>query len=245
MVKSFSFLALFSVLGILLLSAGCGSSNMSLNSAKKTNDLKPGMTYDAVVSILGKPKSSRFENSRWINRWVLQEMWVGYVPYDMVFDPQTKKLLSWSRNEKDFQKKQENLKAVVDAVEEVNSQSGEGNAAVNGPNDVNLQRQFAIKLYRFSAVGGGQTGGTETVFNLCPNGTFYKTGETGYSGEGWGSASQGGNSGRWRIQGNMQQGKIIIIQNGKAWEYSYTRVEGDYVTINGTKYGIAGQPECK
>ncbi|MCD6200233.1 MAG: hypothetical protein J7K46_00320 [Bacteroidales bacterium] len=215
MVKSFSFLALFSVLGILLLSAGCGSSNMSLNSAKKTNDLKPGMTYDEVVSILGKPKSSRFENSRWINRWVLQEMWVGYVPYDMVFDPQTKKLLSWSRNEKDFQKKQENLKAVVDAVEEVNSQSGEGNAAVNGPNDVNLQRQFAIKLYRFSAVGGGQTGGTETVFNLCPNGTFYKTGETGYSGEGWGSASRGAIQADGTFRAICNRGRLLSFRTGK------------------------------
>ena len=104
MIRSLSFF--FFLASILFLTA-CGNSNLALNSAKKTNQLQPGMTYEEVVAILGKPKSSRFENNLWINRWVLQEQWVGYVPYDMVFDPQTKTLISWSRNEKDFQKKQE------------------------------------------------------------------------------------------------------------------------------------------
>ncbi len=233
------------ILPALLALSGCGNSNLALNSAQKTTQLQPGMTYDEVVSIMGKPKSSRFENNYWVNRWVLQEKWVGYVPYDMYFNPQTKTLVSWKRNEKDFQKKQENLKMVAEALDETTAGGSGGNAPVNGPNDVNLQRQFAVKLYRFSAVGGGQTGGSEEIINFCPNGTFFKSGETGYSGSGWGTASQGGEHGRWRIQGNMQQGKITIIQNGQAWAYDYTRREGDYVIINGTKYAIAGPPECR
>jgi hypothetical protein len=232
------------VVVLLLLLNSCGSSNLGFNSVKKTNELQPGMSYDEVVSVMGKPKSSEMLDDKWIVRWNLQEPWTGMVPYDMVFDAKTKTLISWSKNEKAYQEHQAKLKAWADAVNEPTASSGGGNASVNGPNDVNLQQQFAVKLYRFSAVGGGQTGGTETTINLCPDGTFTKSGETGYSGTGWGADSQNGEHGHWRIQGNMQQGKITIIQGGSAFEYSYTRVEGDYVIINGDKYAIAGAPAC-
>ena len=221
------------------------SSSMALNSANKTNQLQPGMNYSEVVNILGNPKSSQMENGRLVSRWVLQEMWVGYIPYDMVFDANTKKLISWSKNEKDFQKNQENLKAFATVLEESTSgDDGSGNVSVNGPNDANLQRRFAVKLYKYSGGGYGQSGGTETIISFCADGRFFKSGESSYSGEGWGTASEGGASGRWRIEGNMQRGKITIIKNGKAWQYPYERVEGDYVIINGDKYGINGAPAC-
>lgn len=245
----FPFLLLWSI--VFLLMFACGSSNKGLNSSKKTTQLQPGLTYDEVVDILGQPKSTEMKNDQWIARWVLQEMWVGYVPYDMVFNPKTKTLISWSKNEKDYEKSQENLKVVADMVEEASSSadsggsSGSGDAPATGPNDENLMRQFAIKLYYFSAVGGGQSGGSETIIHLCPNGKFHDSSESGYSGDGWGNASQGGNQGTWRIQGNMQQGEIVFVySSGKAWKYNYSRVQGDYVTLNSKKYGIAGQPNC-
>ncbi len=228
----------------LILFAGCAGTNISLNSAQKINQLQPGMSYDDVVAILGKSKTPQIVGDKLIARWVLQEKGVGYVPYDLAFDSETKQLISWYRNQEDFKKKQEKIQEYTEILEEsINEASGNGNAPLTGPNDVNLQRQFAVKLYRFSAVGGGQTGGTETIINLCPDGKLYSSGETGYSGEGWGTASQGSDAGTWRIQGNMQQGKIVTVQNGQAWEYTYTR-GGDYVMLGSTKYAIAGRPDC-
>jgi len=250
--KKFRYSTFFVVSIFLLLTTGCGSSNIALNSSKKTNQLQPGMTYDQVVEILGKPKSTEMKDGQWIARWVLQEMWVGYIPYDMVFNPQTKTLVSWAKNEKDFKKSQENLKVIAYAIEEASAEtgsggsSGNGNASTTGPNDENLMRQFAVKLYYFSAVGGGQTGGSERTIHLCPNGKFQASSESGYSGDGWGTAGEGGDHGTWRITGNMQKGEIVFVYStGKAWKYNYTRVEGDYVTLDGTKYGIAGRPTCQ
>lgn len=240
------------MIGLITFLAGCAGSSqsMALNSAKKTNDLYPGMPYEQVVDMLGKPKSSQMVDDKWVVRWVLQEMWVGYVPYDLVFDPDNRTLISWSKNEKDYQKSQENLKVIAQVVEEAaaesNAAAGKGNASPTGPNDQALMQQFAIKLYSFSAVGGGQTGGSEAIINLCPDGKFYSGSESGYSGEGWGSASQGGDHGSWRITGNMQQGEIVFVHaSGEAWKYRYYRVEGEYVTLNETKYAIAGYPECR
>ncbi len=249
MFRSFYYTLLFSLIVTVSLTSGCGSSNMALNSVQKTNELQPGMSYDQVETLLGKPRSSQMMNDKWVARWVLQEMWVGYIPYDMSFDPKTKELISWSRNEKDFQKSQDNLQIVADAMEEAeassNKGSAKGNASATGPNDEALMRQFAAKLYSFSAVGGGQTGGSETTINLCPNGKFNDSSESGYSGEGWGNASQGGNGGTWRITGNMQEGKITFVySSGEAWEYNYYRVQGDYVRLGDTKYGLAGAPDC-
>lgn len=221
------------------------SGSMALNSANKTTQLYSGMHYKEVVDILGNPQASEVRNNQLVARWVLQEMWVGYIPYDMVFDSKSKELISWSKNEKDFQKSQDNLKAFATILEESTAvSSGSGNVSVNGPNDANLQRQFAVKLYKYSGGGYGSSDGTETIISFCPDGRFFKSGESSYSGDGWGTASQGGETGRWRIQGNMQSGKITIIKDGKAWEYPYSRVAGDYVSINGDKYGINGSPVC-
>jgi hypothetical protein len=242
----YKFLLLF-VFATLSLSCG-GSSNVALNSINKLNELQPGMSYDQVVEKLGEPKSTQVLNDGLTARWVLQEMWVGYVPYDMVFNT-NKELISWSKNNAEFAKNQENLKAVSDIVtvasEEMNKSTGNGNASPTGPNDENLMRQFAVKLYRFSGSGGGTTGGSETTINLCPDGRFTSGGESGYSGSGWGTASENGDHGTWRIQGNMQEGEIVFVHsNGKAWKYHYFRAQGDYVTLDGTKYGLNGRPDC-
>jgi len=245
------FIIVVSIVCLSVTLTSCGSSkSLALNSARKTSELKPGMSYEQVEDLLGKPKSSQMTNNQWIVRWKLQEMWKGYVPYDMIFDPKTKTLVSWAENEKDFQRSQENLKVIADAVSEAeaSSQSGgaKGNASPTGPNDVTLMNQFAVKLYRFSASGGGTTGGSEVILNLCPDGTFNDATESGYSGEGWGNAAQGNHHGTWRITGTMQEGTITTVYSGgEAWEYHYSRVAGKYVYLGSTKYAIAGTPDCK
>ncbi len=177
------------ILTIALLSS-CGSAGF--NSYKKLDKLYPGMTYNQVAKILGKPKTVKQKQNVKIARWKLHQKWVGIVPYDMYFNAQNNKLVSWHKNERDFQKSQQKLALLAKSIEKAGNK---GNASVNGPNDANLQRRFAVKLYRFSAVGGGQTGGSETTINLCPNGTYNESGESGYSGGGWGTASQNGEQG--------------------------------------------------
>ena len=227
----------------------CGSSkSMSLNSVEKTAELRPGMQYDEVVELLGKPKSSQMTDEAWLVRWNLQEMWKGYVPYDMAFDPSSQELLFWSANEEEFQRKQEQLKVIADAVEQ--SAASGGGASATGPNDTELMKQFAGKYYSFSAVGGGATGGTETSVTLCPNGTYRQSSESGYSGGAgtagaWGSASQGGNSGTWRIVGNMNEGTLTTVSSsGSATEYKFSRCGSDCVYFGNNKFAWAGPPDC-
>jgi len=228
----------------------CGSGkSMALNSAEKTSELRPGMPYDEVVELLGKPKSSQMNEEAWVVRWNLQEMWKGYVPYDMAFDPNTQKLLFWSANEEEFQRRQEQLKLLADALEESTAGAG-GRAAATGPNDPELMKQFAGKYYSFSAVGGGQTGGTERQVSLCPDGTYMESSESGYSGGAgtagaWGSASQGGGKGTWRITGTMNEGTLTTVTpGGDATEYKFSRCGSDCVYFGNTKFALAGPPDC-
>jgi hypothetical protein len=170
----------------------------------------------------------------------------------MVFDPQTQTLISWSENEADYQKSQEQIGEMAKALEESQAASGGGggggggNASATGPNDPQLMQQFAGTYYSFSAVGGGQTGGTETSVTLCPDGTYYNSSETGYSGSGWGSASQGGNRGTWRIVGNMNEGTLTTVtSSGSATEYKYSRCGNDCVYFGNNKFAYAGPPKCR
>ena len=95
---------LFAMSMILLLS-GCATMGQSagLGTADKTAQLKPGMKYEEVEALLGKPESSKTVKGQQIVRWNLHEYWKGWVPYDMVFDARKKTLVSWSANEKEFQ----------------------------------------------------------------------------------------------------------------------------------------------
>ena len=225
---------------------------MALNSAQLTNELRPGMSYDEVVTLLGNPKSTSMDDGQWIARWNLQEMWKGYVPYDMIFDPQTQKLLSWSDNEADYEKSQEQLGEITKTLEQSaaasaagSSGGSSGNASATGPNDQELMQQFAGTYYSFSAVGGGQTGGTETSVTLCPDGTYINSSESGYSGSGWGTAGQGGGRGTWRIVGNMNEGTLTTVSpSGSATEYKFSRCGSDCVYFGNNKFAYAGPPKC-
>jgi len=235
-----------------ILIQGCGSSkSMALNSAQKTNDLRPGMTYNEVVDILGSPKSTQMVNGQLVARWNLQEMWKGYVPYDMVFNSQDQTLISWEANEADFEKKQEQMKEVVAVMEETTNETIGGNVSATGPNDQQLMQQFAGMYYSFSAVGGGQTGGTERKVSLCPDGTYREFSETGYSGDAgtanaWGSAGQGGTTGTWRIVGNINEGTITTVSaSGKATEYPFSRCGNDCIYFGNAKFALAGPAQCK
>jgi len=93
----------------------------------------------------------------------------------------------------------------------------------------------------------GYSGSTERKIGLCADGRYMDFTESAYSGHGydsggnetmgWGAASQGGNQGRWTIQGNYQQG-IISVQtyNGGSFTLHYNQI-GDpgCLNINGSR----------
>ena len=237
----------------IIIFTSCGNmQTIALNSVNLTSQLQPGMTYAEVEGIMGKPKATSFQDNQFIARWNLKEMWKGYVPYDFIFTTDEKKLVSWSENTAAFEAQQQNLKLLVDEVEkaEQSTQAG-GEAAPVFENDQELMRSFAGYYYSFSAVGGGQTGGTERKVMLCPDGTYRMNSESGYSGNAgtasaWGTAGQGGGSGTWRITGNMNNGTLVTTDNGgKSTTYKFERCGSDCVYFGNNKFALAGPPDCR
>lgn len=237
--------------------SGCSTSKtMALNSVELTNQLRPGMSYDEVVEILGTPKSSKMDEDNWIARWNLQEMWKGYIPYDFVFNPEDQTLISWSENKKAFDEKQEQLKLISDAVEEAAKESEANNnssdaSTPNITNDPELMKKFAAYYYSFSGGGYGSSGSSERKVTLCPNGRYISSSESSYSGGAgtsgaWGTANQGGGDGSWKISGTMDKGIIVMTSNsGKSTTYNYTRCGSDCVYFGNNKFAVAGVANCK
>jgi hypothetical protein len=129
---------------------------------------------------------------------------------------------------------------------------GQGGAPVEppGPSDQNLMQSFAAEYYHFS-------GSTERKVMFCPDGAFFDSYESGYSGRGfdsggnqtmaWGQASEGKGAGQWSIQGTLQSGTITLVyKSGKkvVWNYKAGREKGDYY-MNGTIYARSGPARCK
>jgi len=237
----------------------CSSTKtMGLNSIQLTSQLRPGMSYAEVESILGKPKSSQVVEDKWIARYNLQEMWKGYIPYDMIFNSKDQTLISWSENKKAWEENQAQLKMVADEVSKQNdaatptnttqSGTGGGNVAPSFENNAELMKYFVGSYYSFSSVGGGQTGGTERKISLCPDGKYFSSSESGYSGGSgaWGTASQGGGGGTWKITGNKTSGTIVTIdRTGKPTTYKYEVCGEGCIYFGNTKFAYAGAPQCK
>ena len=109
-----------------------------------------------------------------------------------------------------------------------------------GVDSATLQAQIAGTWW-------GYSGSTERKIGLCPDGRYMDFTESGYSGHGydsggsetyaWGAASQGGNQGRWTIQGDYQQGNISVqTNNGGSFNLHYNQI-GDpgCLNINGSR----------
>jgi outer membrane protein assembly factor BamE (lipoprotein component of BamABCDE complex) len=80
--------------------SGCAATS----TVRKTNQLAPGMPYEEVVQLLGRPKSSEFVDDKWRLKYSLHENRKGWVPYYLVFDKDTKRLASWYADEKEYQR---------------------------------------------------------------------------------------------------------------------------------------------
>jgi hypothetical protein len=230
--------------------AGCSSmKSLQLNSVQLTNQLRPGMTYAEVESLLGKPKSSQVVGDQMVARWNLQEMWKGYIPYDFVFNAADQTLVSWSENTQAFNQQQAQLQVIADELNKAdlaNAAAGGGGASPSFENDASLMDYFKGMYYSFSAVGGGQTGGTERKMSLCPDGSYSSSSESGYSGTGWGTASQGGGRGTWRITGTKTSGTIVMTDaGGNSTTYKYEACGDGCIYFGNNKFAYAGNPECR
>jgi len=115
-----------------------------------------------------------------------------------------------------------------------------GMPQASGADSTALQRDIAGTWW-------GYAGSTERKIGLCPDGSYIDFTESSYSGRShdaggnrtgaWGAVSQGGNRGRWSIQGNYQRG-IIRVQTttGNQLNLSYRQVgEPGCLDINGNR----------
>ncbi len=198
--------------------AGCAAGGF--NSAQKTAQLRPGMTFEEAVALLGPPKTSSMVDGKRVATFWLHQEWRGNVPFDLVFAGRPEVLESWSENRKKYEASQARLGAIAKVIEESGAAGG-----APGPNDPQLQRQMA-------GLWWGYSGSTERSIGLCGDGTYFDSQESSYSGTStnqygdqtmaWGSASQGGGQGRWSISGSPQSGTIQVrYGNGKTATIQY------------------------
>ena len=128
--------------------------------------------------------------------------------------------------------------------------SSAGKPAPAGPNDQGLMQQMAARYYGFQ-------GSTEAKAALCPNGSYYDTSESSYSGGGYdslgnqtmafGAASQGQSGGTWTVQGSVQQGVITVqYSGGNVTRINYRAIDnqGCY-DFNGSTMCRQGPANCQ
>ena len=242
-----------SVLGTLLVTAGCAA--MGMNSVQKLQQLSPGMSSDQVVEILGEPESSQMTEDKWVLNYTLHENWKGFVPYFVVFDKDTRRLEAWFEDEEGYQRAQAQMGETFAPVLEAGNEAG-GNpaggsaapAAPAGPNDPVLQLWITGNYYYFSS-SQVVSASSERSFVLCSDGRYRMTGEFSASGTnaGWGAASQGGNSGRWTISGDRQSGVITLTGGGgttSSIRYQVASQEEQTMYFDQVMFAYAGVANC-
>ena len=199
---------------VLLIGVLSACASGGFDSAQKTSELYPGMTYQQVVALLGPPQTSEFAEGKRVATFSLHQSWRGNVPFDLVFSGEPPKLESWSENKEKFAAGQKSLGQLTEALTAAFSSSANGeNSAPAGPNDPQLQKQIAGTWW-------GYSGSTERKIGLCPDGSYLDYTESGYSGRmhdsggyqtgAWGAASQSGGQGQWTINGSTQSGTIHV-----------------------------------
>jgi hypothetical protein len=119
-----------------------------------------------------------------------------------------------------------------------------------GPSDPQMMQSIAGEYYSYS-------GSTERKVMFCPNGAFFDSRESSYSGTGsdslgnqtmaWGQASQSQGAGQWSIQGNPQSGTITLVyKSGKRVNMRYQAgPEKGCFKFDGTLYCYSGPARCK
>ena len=136
-------------------------------------------------------------------------------------------------------------------VAEINAKNkGGGPGGSPGPSDPQMTQAIAGEYYSYA-------GSTEKKVMFCPEGTFFDSSESSYSGTGtdslgnqamaWGNASQNQGSGQWAIQGNAQSGTITLVyKSGKRVEVKYQAgAEKGCYNFDGTVFCYSGPARCR
>ena len=206
--------------------AGCIAGGF--NSVQKTAQLRPGMSFNEVVALLGQPKTAAMVDGKRVATFWLHQEWRGNVPFDLVFAGQPEALESWSENEDKFADSQAQLATFANALEQPSAGGSSSTTVSAGSNEPNLQRQIA-------GLWWGYAGSTERSIGLCADGSYFDSQESSYSGRGfdsggnetlaWGQASQGGGQGRWTISGSAHTGTIhVAYGNGSTANIVYQQI---------------------
>lgn len=141
-------------------------------------------------------------------------------------------------------------KAALEIAAETARGDTSGPAGDPGPTDPQMVQAIAGEYYSY-------VGSTERKVMFCPEGTFFDSQESSYSGTGadslgnqtmaWGAASQNQGSGRWAIQGTQQSGTITLAYKGGkkvAMKYQMGSSKGCY-NFDGVLYCYSGPARCK
>lgn len=137
-------------------------------------------------------------------------------------------------------------------VNEMNAKNkgGGGPGGSPGPSDPQMVQAIAGEYYSYA-------GSTEKKIMFCPEGTFFDSSESSYSGTSadslgnqtmaWGNASQNQGSGQWAIQGNAQSGTITLVyKSGKKVQVKYQAgPEKGCYSFDGTTFCYSGPARCR
>jgi hypothetical protein len=140
---------------------------------------------------------------------------------------------------------------VKTGIAQINAKSkGGGPGGSPGPSDPQMTQTIAGEYYSYA-------GSTERKVMFCPEGTFFDSSESSYSGTGtdslgnqnmaWGTAGQKQGSGQWAIQGTSQSGTITLVyKSGKRVEVKYQAgAEKGCYSFDGTVFCYSGPARCK
>jgi hypothetical protein len=95
-------------------------------------------------------------------------------------------------------------------------------------------------LQRFAGTWKTNSKSTETTLILHPNGTYEQLYTAGYSGNGWGTARDDRERGRWQVQGTLQQGTLIFTDSQGSSQSAY-RVHSENGQVYWSEYWVDGE----
>ena len=83
-----------------------GLALTSCATTSRVNDLSPGMTVSEVKEKMGNPDGTEFKSGAYVLKYSLHKAFVGFIPYYLVFNPNTKKLHSWYSDMNEYNRNQ-------------------------------------------------------------------------------------------------------------------------------------------
>ena len=104
------------VLVLIIFCSGC----VGLGTMTKTNQLRLGMTANEVNNVLGAPLEIKTEGDYIILKYSLHQYFVGWVPYYLTLDKNSKTLISWHENKEEYYQDQQRLFQAAQQINEAN-----------------------------------------------------------------------------------------------------------------------------